>query len=340
MAYTRYIDKKFNAEHTRIIEAGNVICQDYAAQGLVLTLRQLFYQFVARGLIDNKQSEYNRLQSIFADARMAGKMDWDFLIDRTRNLLDLRQWDNPADMVKWASEQYHLDLWKPQKRHVEVWVEKDAAVGVIEGVCQANDVPYFSCRGYTSVSAMHDAAQRIRWAMEEGNEVVVLHIGDHDPSGLQMSEDIENRLRTFIDRDWLGLHMGGGQKTRGDIKAHQRRWMQEKGSHITETGAPWRLQRIALNMDQVEQYSPPPNPAKQTDSRYAWYQETTGLDESWELDALEPLVMQQLVVDHLDALRDEDLWGDTVRQLDEHRELLVKVSKNWNGIIKNLGESA
>jgi DNA repair exonuclease SbcCD nuclease subunit len=50
------------------------------------------------------------------------------------------------------------------------------------------------------------------------------------------------------------------------------------------------VERIALNWDQVEQYSPPPNPAKLTDSRGAGYVACTATS-SWELDALEPTVL-------------------------------------------------
>lgn len=334
MAITCYTPKKFNAEHTRIIDQANEICEEYRVQGLTLTLRQIYYQYVSRGLLENKQSEYKRLGSILNDARMAGEMDWDHLIDRTRNLLDRKHWDSPRDMMEWSAKQFHNDLWKPQKRRLEVWVEKDAAIGVIEGVCHLNDIPYFACRGYTSVSELHDAAQRVRWNIEAGDQVTILHIGDHDPSGIDMTRDIEDRMRTFIHRDWSGLHMGFGQHTRGAIKASMRQHMNDKGNtKIEESGAdPWNIKRIALNHDQILQYNPPPNPAKQTDSRFEAYMEQTGLDESWELDALDPVVLQTLISDEIDLVRDEDLWDDTNEVMEKNRQLLTKAGKHWNAV--------
>lgn len=339
MALTKYRNTKFRPATLHTIEQANDILENYAAQGLVLTLRQLYYQFVARGLLpENTQRQYDRLQSICNDARLAGVMDWDHLIDRTRNLVERNRWESPAAMVKWSAERFHKDLWKPQKRRVEVWVEKDAAVGVIESLCHGNDVPYFSSRGYTSVSEMYSAAQRIRWAIEAGEQVLILHIGDHDPSGVDMSRDIEDRLREMISQDWAGLHMGAGRWTRGDIKQSMREHMSQQGNQwIGISGRdPWSLKRIALTLDQVEQYNPPPNFAKQSDARYRAYVEATGLTDSWELDALEPSVLQALIADEIDAWRDEDLWDDTVEEMEHDRVMLTRISENWTDITTNL----
>lgn len=351
MALTRYRRINFRPATLATIEQANDILDTYAAQGLVLTLRQLYYQFVARGLLDqpggwyddpvegtNNKRNYDRLQSICNDARMAGVMDWDYLVDRTRNLVERNRWDSPAAMVKWAAERFHKDLWKPQKRRLEVWVEKDAAIGVIEGVCHSADVPYFSSRGYTSVSEMYSAAQRVRWAIEAGEQVLILHIGDHDPSGVDMSRDIEDRLREMISQDWAGLHMGPGQHTRGSIRRSMLAHMESEGhnDNLNDHSAPWQLKRIALTYEQVQQYNPPPNFAKQSDARYRAYVEQTGLTDSWELDALEPSVLQGLIVNEIEAWQDEDLWADTVHEMEKDRELLTKVSENWTQIKENL----
>ena len=335
MPHTCYIPKKFTPAHQEIIEKAESICEDYAAGGLNLTLRQVFYQFVARGWLPNKQSEYKRLGDILNDARMAGELDWDYLIDRTRNLADQPHWDTPADLVKNAAKQYRPDLWAGQHQRVEVWVEKDAAIGVVENVCKANDVPFFSCRGYTSASEMWAAGQRMRWHIEAGNQVTVLHIGDHDPSGLDMSRDVEDRLRTFIHGDWRILHrdsISGGLLTRGAFRVSMRRMMRTKGSQIGDHEMPWRLKRIALNQDQITRYSPPPNPAKTTDSRFEKYVQETGLDESWELDALDPFVLQDLIQDEIDLIRDEGAWSRANATMEEGRATLEAVANNWNRI--------
>ena len=339
MALTKYRSIKFRAATLETIEQANDILEEYAGQGLVLTLRQLYYQFVARDLLpENTQQQYNRIQSVCNDARLAGLMDWEHLIDRTRNLVERNRWDSPAAMVKWSAERFHKDLWKPQKRRVEVWVEKDAAIGVIESTCHLNDIPYFSSRGYTSVSEMYSAAQRIRWYIEAGEQVLILHIGDHDPSGVDMTRDIEDRLREMISQDWAGLNMGFGQHTRGAIRESMREHMIENGNKWIEMSgrAPWQVKRIALTYEQVQQYNPPPNFAKQTDARYRSYVENTGLTDSWEMDALEPAVLQGLIADEIDAFRDEDLWADTVHEMEKNRRLLQAVSDNWTDVKERL----
>lgn len=337
MAFTKYESRNFRPERLALIETANAICEEYAAQGLVLTLRQLYYQHVARGLIANKQTEYNRLGELCRDARMAGLMDWDHLIDRTRNLQTFRTFDSPQAAMEDAAKRYHRDLWAPQKKRIEVWIEKDAAIGVVEGVCSANSVPFFSCRGYTSMSEMHEAAQRLRWHIEQGNRVTILHIGDHDPSGLDMSRDIEDRLRGFIHRDWAGLHLGNGRWTRGDIFRSMREQMAEKRGTsyddvVLEGGLPWQVKRIALNLDQIERYNPPPNPAKTTDARFRSYMEETGLDESWELDALDPTVLQDLIQNEIDAQRDDDTWGQSEHEMEKERRTLTGIGNWWDDV--------
>lgn len=338
MARICYQAKEFSTDHQRVIDAANAICAEYAAQGLVLTLRQVYYQFVARDLLPNKQSEYKRLGTILNDARLAGAMDWDYLIDRTRNLIAPPHWASPADLISKAAASYRTDLWKPQHHRVHVWVEKDAAIGVIEGVCDINSVPYFSCRGYTSVSELWSAAQRVRYDIETGDRVTILHIGDHDPSGLDMTRDIEERLRLFIVKDWLATW---GQNlprpvTFGAVKQDMRERMRREGGQITDAQAPWRIKRIALNRDQVDRYNPPPNPAKPTDARFRRYVDETGLDESWELDALDPIVLQGLIQDEIDAVRDSDAWANSNAAMEEDRATLTALSAQWETVVVSL----
>lgn len=215
-----YVERKFDPKSRALVDRSNAIITEYTAQGFVLTLRQLYYQLVSRDIIPNRQKEYKRLGSIVNDARLAGLIDWHAIEDRTRNLQRLSTWETPALMLQTCADQYHLDLWAGQKCRVEVWIEKDALVGVIEGVCHELDLPYFSCRGYTSQSEMWGAAMRLK-RYQQGKQVpVILHFGDHDPSGKDMTRDIVDRLKLF---------MGGAQ-----------------------------VARLALNMDQVEQYKPPP----------------------------------------------------------------------------------
>jgi hypothetical protein len=295
-----YEHKQFSRASLARIEQANDIIAEYQVAGFQLTLRQLYYQFVSRDLIPNTQQSYKSLGGTINDARMAGLIDWLAIEDRTRFLRALSSWGEPADIMRSAAASYHEDWWAGQPHYVEVWIEKDALAGVFEGVCNELDVPLFSCRGYASASEVWAAGRRLYRKIAGGQKVVVFHFGDHDPSGLDMTRDITDRLTTFI-----GHHVG----------------------HIRLL-TDFRVERVALTMGQINQYGPPPNPAKVTDSRFAQYQAEYG-DESWELDALDPAVLAALVTTNVESVMDADL----MEAAKEHEALakidLKKAAKFW-----------
>ncbi|MFE0036788.1 hypothetical protein [Streptomyces sp. NPDC059015] len=294
-----YTEKRFSTASRDLIATADAICAEYARQGFDLTLRQLYYQFVARGYIANKQTEYKRLGSIINDARLAGLLDWNYIVDRTRNLRGLSHWDDPEAVVRSAAYGYRTERWQDQPHRVEVWIEKDALVGVITGVCQRNDVDYFSCRGYTSQSELWGAARRMISYERDGQKPVIIHLGDHDPSGVDMTRDIRDRLELF--------------------------------------GAEVDVRRIALNMDQVEAHRPPPNPAKLTDSRAGGYIREHGRS-SWELDALDPTMLDQLIEDEIWAWRDASLWEVATDAMERERSLLETVAGRWSEVAALVAE--
>lgn len=308
-----YDTTNFQDATVEVIVQANRICREYAEQGYDLTLRQLYYQFVARGLIDNTQRDYNRLGRIVNDARMSGQLDWDFIVDRTRNLKGNGHWEEPGDILKGAARSYRIDKWADQDCRVEVWVEKEALAGVVERVAARRDVDSFSCRGYVSQSEMWRAGQRLLDYIREGQRVVLLHLGDHDPSGLDMTRDIRDRLFTFVGRHRAGDPGYGGTITRGQF--------------IEEL----EVRRIALTWDQVQQYNPPPNPAKLTDSRAGDYVAEYGY-QSWELDALDPATLAQLIDDEIDTVVDPERYDVLVDRERSERELIQAMADNWDDI--------
>lgn len=313
-----------------IIDQANRILAEYQQRGIVVTLRQLYYQFVSRDIIPNKQSEYKRLGSIINDARLGGMIDWDFLQDRTRNLNTQSHWSDPSGVISSAAQSYHRDLWEGQKNYVEVWVEKDALLSVIESVCIRWDVPFFACRGYTSQSEMWGAGQRIvSKVMDEKRHCKIIHLGDHDPSGVDMTRDIHERLEGFLAHHvWVDV-------VHRHVKAGGSRTDEEKivavGLPIISEGI--TVNRIALNMDQIEEYEPPPNPAKLTDSRSTAYISQHG-DESWELDALDPDVLTDLIENSIREYVDEDLWNSVRDRQEKEREILTATSHHWDKVRK------
>lgn len=305
MARIAYIEKNFKPRTLEVIEQANTICADFRRRGYDLTLRQLYYQFVSRDLIPNRDSEYKKLGEIVNDARLAGLMDWDYIIDRTRHLRSNSHWSNPSEIIQSAAQSFAMDKWRDQSNYVEVWIEKDALVGVIEGVCREEDVSFFSCRGYTSQSEVWSAAQRHKRQIQRGKRTHIIHLGDHDPSGIDMTRDIFDRLSLFLGHSGLM--------------------------------AP-EVHRIALNMDQIETYGPPPNPAKLTDSRAKDYVKAYG-DDSWELDALDPDVIVDLVRSEIDDISDILIWDRTVRRENEGRRLLDAAATRWGEVAAFLAES-
>src|SRR5260370_31806431 len=255
MPFIKYVERNFGVKTLDVITHANEVIADYSAQGFTLTLRQLYYQFVSRGWIANRQSEYDRLGGIITDERLAGWVDWYAIEDRTPWL---RRSDSdsgtPEEFLIGSAESYRKARWADQTYAPEVWIEKDALIGVVESACEPLVVPYFACRGYVSQSEVWLAGQRMIEHRHAGRIPLILHLGDHDPSGIDMTRALEDRLALFC------RHAGV---------------------------EPPDVVRLALNMEQVEEMQPPPNPAKLSDSRAEGYIAKFG-DESWQLDAIDP----------------------------------------------------
>lgn len=287
--YRQYVPHDFRENALVLINEANKIIGRYQKQGLTLTLRQLYYQFVQAGTLPNTEQSYNRLGSIVNRARLAGLISWTAIEDRTRNLRGLRTYDDPAQAVTELRRSYRRDLWERQPWRPEVWVEKEALVGVIEGICSDLRVDFFACRGYNSQSEQWRAGVRFADYVRRGQRPIVFHLGDHDPSGIDMTRDNRERLEMF-------------------------------------TGVPVQVVRLALNMEQIRQYGPPPNPAKLSDSRFNSYVAEYG-EYSWELDALDPVILRDLIAGAVYDVRDETLWDaalaaetEDLRALDEFIE--------------------
>lgn len=294
-----YQDKKFRNSSLKLIALCNEIITDWNAKGYSLTLRQLYYQLVSRAVITNDEQSYDNIGAMLSDARLAGLVDWYAIIDRTRSLRALSHWGEPSEIVAGSAKQFNYDRWENQPTRVEVWVEKDALVDVVGQACNKFDVPFFSCRGYTSQSTMWGAARRMEQYLSDAASVVILHLGDHDPSGLDMTRDINDRLTMFCESDGYAAPI---------------------------------VKRIALNMDQIRQYNPPPNPAKLTDCRAKAYIAEHG-HESWELDALQPDVIAKLVTDHISEFLDMKLFDAATARQNEARKTLELVSKSYEGVV-------
>lgn len=297
MPKIKYEEKRFTGASLSLIKQANAIIAEYARDGYVLTLRQLYYQYVARGLIENTVKSYRKIANIVNHGRLGGLIDWDAIVDRTRNLKAIYHSIDAPHAVRQASQTFQIDMWKNQPHRIEIWIEKEALIDLVARPCDRNDVPYFACKGYNSQSEQWRAAQRLLQHKEDGYKPIVIHLGDHDPSGIDASRDIDDRFRTF---------MGGAS-----------------------------FERIALNMDQVEELQPPENPAKLTDPRGSDYVEMFG-ESSWELDALSPAYLDNLIQETIDRFKDPDKW-DAAEQEQEHAlEVLCAAADQWGTVEKAL----
>jgi hypothetical protein len=296
MPKIQYKEINFRGKSIELINLVNQVINEYKAQGYELTLRQAYYQLVARGYIPNNERSYKNIGNLINDGRLAGLIDWYAITDRTRNLRNRSHWSSPDQVIRSAMYSYNLDKWKGQPNYVEVWVEKDALVDIVGQACYPLDTPYFSCRGYTSQSEMWSAAQRFIDQSDRENRIII-HLGDHDPSGIDMTRDIQERLNLF--------------------------------------GADVYVKRVALTMQQIDTYNPPPNPAKITDSRCNSYMEQFG-DESWELDALEPKVITDLITSEVTAYRDDEIYMEVCDQERREKGELEMLADNYDSAVEYL----
>jgi hypothetical protein len=299
MACELFIPWKPHAATLVVVEQANTIIAEYLAQGFALTLRQLFYQFVARALLQNMFKQYKRLGAIVRNARDGGLIDWDALEDRTREVNTHSFWNNPAGIISAAAHSYREDLWAGQRYRPEVWIEKDALLGVIEGICTEWRVPYFAHRGNNSQTLQYQAGKRFAEYLDQGLIPLVLHLADHDPNGIDMTRDNEERLALYA---------------RAKIE----------------------VRRIALNLDQVRQYNPPPSFVKEGDTRTSGYRERFGTDECWELDALSPIVIADLIRTEIESLLEPKAWAKALAHEQRGRKLLGAAAENWTKVEKLL----
>lgn len=288
MPILAYKKHRFNKRTTDILDKANSIIAEYSSQGLVMSLRQLYYQFVARGLAPNQKQFYKNLSYLLVEARMCGLCDWTAIEDMTRFLRERQHFDDPADAIDWIIDQYGEDLWLDQTKRFEVWIEKDSLIGTIDQVCEDLDVGYFACRGYSSATELWKASQRLIDYPQD--DVTVIHMGDFDPTGLDATRDIQNKLNIF-------------------------------------TGGTVKVKRIALTKAQIRKHRAPPFEAKIKDSRYKAYVAQHG-DTCWELDSLPPDKLAGLVRETIEPHIIKSRMKKAKEAQEENRERLRMIGQH------------
>lgn len=256
-----------------------------------MTLRQLYYRFVALDLIENKQSQYQYLGEAIKEGRLDGRIPWAWIEDRTRSidggdhgLVDVEtRFKANLEWFKKTPDRYRMPRWKGQETYVEVWVEKEALAGVFANVCEDLNVVTFPNRGYTSITMLKEAADRIgKQHTKRQSTPAILYFGDFDPSGQDIERNIREKLRQTFD-------------------------------------VPVRVERQALTREQIDRFELPPQPAKRTDSRYESFVESHG-DMAVELDALPPEELRDLIRRSVDEHFDREHYESEVLPVQERRQ--------------------
>jgi hypothetical protein len=286
---------RFTEARAQLIGWIRGVVDEYAAEGMSVTVRQIYYQAVARGIRGSGDRTYDEIQSALNKGRLAGLIPWTAVVDRGRGLRGLRTESSPEDAIAQLRRAYLRDLWEDQPYRPEVWVEKQALEGVIGDICSHRDyrVDYYATKGYDSQSQQYEAGQRLARYIQRGQRPVIFHLGDHDPSGVDMTRDVGERISMFV-------------------------------------GVPVMVVRLALTMTQIERYDPPPFAVKRSDSRSDSYRAQYG-DNAWELDALDPKVLRDLIHSNIDQLRDQRLWDASVAEETTDLQTLDEILEGLGG---------
>lgn len=308
-------DNKLRLNHANKakLKVINDIIAEYLADGYKLTLRQLYYQLVSRDIIPNKQSEYAKIGNLLKKGRMAGVVDWDAIEDRLRKP-QIPYWVHGVeDALQDTINQYRLDRLQDQEVYIEVWSEKDALSGILYRVTSKYQVNLVINRGYGSITAIYDAYRRFKRQIEAGKTTHLLYFGDHDASGLDMVRDIKERMYQFFKYGF-----------REKFIEHN----QDADWYLAYLHDIFTVDHVGLTTEQVEQYDPPPNPAKESDPRFKWYQAEYG-NSSWEVDALDPQVLNELLSTAIEDRIDIDKYETMIIQEDDDRSDLDEIKDDY-----------
>ncbi len=278
---------KPNTESRRRLAQVQSVLEEYKGMGITVTLRQLYYRLVAQNIIKNRLREYKNLGELLSKARLAGLIDWNQIEDRVRQPVASQEWESIEDLVHSAISQFRLPRWMDQNEYVELWCEKDALSSVLEPICQENHVTLMVNRGYSSSSAMYESSRRISQNANR-RKAFIIYLGDFDPSGEDMVRDIQDRMEVF----------------RTDVN----------------------VSKLALTPEQIEQYDLPPNPAKMSDSRAAEFVGKHG-EDSYEVDALPPDVLQMLVTNAIKRHLNKKKYAAVIEREKELKAKLAKAAR-------------
>ena len=247
-----------------------------------LTLRQIYYQLVAKQIIPNEQRYYKKLSRICVMGRNEGILSEEGFADRLREVDKLSSWADLNQFMETVKRSYHKDKWQNQDKYIEIWTEKDALRSVLTEITYQYDVSLMVARGQLSRTAIYEAFNRYK--IQSDKECYLYYCGDFDPSGLSIYESIKERLEKF--------------------------------------GVFIKYERIALTEEQIKKYQLPSDPAKQSDPNYNKFVSLYGSDMVVELDSLPPDVLRDIIKDCISKNIDAGLLAQVQKEETKEQDKL------------------
>jgi len=269
-----------------------------------LTLRQIYYQLVGKGYIENNKSQYTMLSTLLKNARIENLIDWSDMEDRVRVFNNYSGFEDEIDFINnenyYFLENYKRNLLQTQD-YIEIWIEKDALSTIFSKIAKQYTIPVVVCKGFSSVSFLNNLKDR---ASNCNRKITMLYFGDLDPSGMAMLEAMQT---TLID--------------------------EMNVSNI-------EFKRKALELEDVEKYNLPHNPdaVKAKDSRAKKYVEKYG-DVAVELDALDPRVLEdkieKAILDEIDIDKfatEKAIYLDELIELKKLKDATTEFIINYKNV--------
>jgi len=275
------------------IALGRAAHRVLAASSYAMTLRQLYYALVSSGAIPKVEPAYAKLKRVMKDLREDGTVPWEWLVDHTRSVFQVRTFDGIEGLLADSARLYRRDLMRQQDVIIQLWAESDSIGSVIAEVADRYSIPTFIGRGYGARGYLWSAATDAVAAYRAGKDVEILHVGDHDPSGEDIYRDVEETLRLYA----LAIET---DRPAASLRAdEQRPWMR---AWIGVATSWMRVERLALTPAQVTEHSLPTRPPKASDSRTARF---TGAG-AVEVEALPVEALLAIVEDAIEERIDPD----------------------------------
>jgi len=338
----------WTADKRTVINMMRLVCEEYQRDNYTLTLRQLYYQLVSRDVIPNHDKVYKKISSLKDDAVYGGLIDWNIFEDRGRVPSVPYHVDGIEHALERAASWHTLDRQENQNNHIEVWTEKDAISSILKRVTSPFGVTLVVNKGYTSSTAIYGAYKRFSEAINHGQKIKILYFGDHDPSGLDMIRDINDRLMMMFIRgadedilndafghwkekaysvyDVLNLNdryekVGSLMEGNDSDEVYELFEQGQKELYLKDKGF-FEIIQVGLTMDQINEFNPPPNPAKMTDPRMKGYVAKFGR-VSWEVDALKPKVMERIVKSAIISQMNMDMY-DAILKIEKEEKKIIR----------------